>query len=65
MNENIAMLNVVIAQLTLVTAELAAGARSADLAGMLDSATAGLALARSRILVGAPVGQSPVGGGDN
>ena len=60
------MLNVVIAQLNPVTAELATGVGSADVADMLDEARAGLAQATDEIAMGpVSVGQSPVGGGDN
>jgi hypothetical protein len=60
MNEAIAKLNVVIAELNLVTARLANNATPASLASLLDQAKIDLAEATRSI-----VGQNPISGDTN
>jgi hypothetical protein len=60
MNEQIAKLNVVIAELNLVTAKLAGGALPASLASLLDQAKVDLAEATRSI-----IGQNPMTGDTN
>jgi hypothetical protein len=60
MNEQIAKLNVVIAELNLVTAKLAGNAPPASLASLLDQAKVDLAEATRSI-----IGQNPMTGDTN
>ena len=60
MNEQIAKLNVVIAELNLVTAKRASNAPPASLASLLDQAKVDLAAATRSI-----IGQNPMSGDTN
>jgi hypothetical protein len=60
MNEQIAKLNVVIAELNLVTAKLASNTPPASLASLLDQAKVDLAEATRSI-----IGQNPMSGDTN
>ena len=59
MNNNINLLNIVVAELNLVIAQLAAGKTGSDVSGLLTQAKVDLATATRNI-----TGQNPGGGDD-